>query len=105
MILEVVLTFTLGLYFCSQWCTNKYCRSADDIGKINLLNYLKAEADSIFLVFYKQGLGFTIVADSLMVYICGSSDSTKFYGCISRNISIDFDYKPYFTAIKKVNYQ
>jgi len=100
LIFGVIAIFTIGLYSCH--CNDMLCYGADDMGMIEMLNFSEAEVNATFLVFYKKGSEFKIVEDSTRVAIGGTSDSTKFYGSTMRKISVDYDYKLYFTTLDKL---
>ena len=78
-----------------------YCFGADDIGDIEMLGFSETDVDSTFLVFYKKGSDFVVVEDSLMLEILGHSTGDIFFGHSSRNISVDYDYRVYFTLIDR----
>lgn len=93
--------FTIIQIGISSCCTKKYCPGADDIGPIELLNFSVGETDSVYLVFYNRDSGFETVADSFMLEINQPLGSDKFYAYPSRIISVDFNYRMYFTRIDK----
>ena len=101
LVLGMIEMFSLGLYSCPH-CTEMLCFGADDMGEFEMINFSEAEVKSSFLVFYQKDSEFKIVEDSLKVYIVGSNDSTRFYGSTNRKVSVDYDYKLYFTTISKV---
>ena len=98
LIISLLITISIGLNSC---CTKKYCPGTDDIGPIELLQFSAPETDSVYLVFYNKDSDFKTAVDSLLLEISQPLGSDKFYAYPARNISIDFDYRLYFTLIEK----
>ena len=89
---------SIGLNSC---CTKKYCPGTDDIGPIELLHFSAAETDSVYLVFYNRDSEFKTTVDSLLLEISQPQGSDKFYAYPARNMTVDFDYRLYFTLMDK----
>ena len=99
LIISLLIIFSIGLNSC---CTKMYCPGADDMGPIEFLNFSSGETDSVFLVYYSKGSDFKMVVDSFPLEIHPSSEGDKFYGFSPLNIAVEYDYRLYFTLIKKV---
>ena len=82
-------------------CTKKYCPGADDMGPIEFLNFSSQETDAVFLVYYTKDSDVKMVVDSFPLEVHPASGSDKFYGYSPINISVDYDYRLYFTSINK----
>ena len=93
-----VFVIIIGFNSC---CTKMYCPGADDLGPIEFLNFSSDETDTIFLVYYSKNSNFKTVVDSSLLEIHQASGSDKFLGYSSLNITVDYDYRLYFTSINK----
>jgi len=99
LIISLLIIFSIGLNSC---CTKIYCPGADDMGPIEFLNFSSDETDAVFLVYYSKNSNFKTVVDSSLLEIHQASGSDKFLGYSSLNITVDYDYRLYFTLIGKV---